>query len=217
MKRVIEIAQGELGYTESPPGSNRTKYWKEYDPSWQGQPWCVSFLWWCFEKAGERMAFFGGGKTASCTTLMRWYKEQGLIYMPSEVEVGDIVIFNFHGKSEPEHCGIVVEITPAGVIKTIEGNTSPGEEGSQDNGGCVALKRRYAYQMIACCRPEYKEKDDMITDKKPDYVGHWAERSILKAIKKGVLKGYEDGTFRPDQPVTRAELMTILDRLRLLE
>jgi hypothetical protein len=212
LERVLDIAVGELGYTETPP--NRTKYWEAYDPKMQGQPWCVAFLWWCFERAGERMAFFGGGKTASCTTLLRWYKEQGLIYMPSEVEVGDIVIFNFRGGETPEHCGIVVEITPAGIIKTIEGNTSPGEEGSQDNGGCVALKRRYAYQMIACCRPEYKaEEDDMITDKKPDYAGHWAEKDIIWAKERGIMEGYPDGTFRPDQPVTRAELAVILHRL----
>lgn len=67
LSKVIEAARGELGYTESPPGSNRTKYWESYDPKMQGQPWCVAFLWWCFAQAGERMAFFGGGKTASCS------------------------------------------------------------------------------------------------------------------------------------------------------
>lgn len=211
--KVIEIARGELGYAESPPGSNRTKYWQEYDPAMQGQPWCVAFLWWVFRHAGEGSAFFGGAKTASCGTLLRWYREQGLTVVVTDINVGDIVIFNFHGGKEPEHCGIVVEITPAGVIKTIEGNTSPGEEGSQDNGGCVAHKRRYAYQIIAVCRPQYKEDEPVITNKKQDYAGHWAEAAILRCMERGLLKGYPDGTFRPDQPVTRAELAVILDRL----
>ena len=69
LSKVLEIARGELGVCESPPGSNRVKYWEDYDPAYQGQPWCVAFLWWVFQQAGERMSFFGGGKTASCGTL----------------------------------------------------------------------------------------------------------------------------------------------------
>ena len=60
-ENVIGIARGELGVTEDPPGSNRTKYWEAYDPAFQGQPWCVCFLWWVFRQAGEAPAFFGGG------------------------------------------------------------------------------------------------------------------------------------------------------------
>lgn len=49
-----------------------------------------------------------------------------------------------------------------------------------------------------------------------DYTGHWAEASIKKAIDAGIMKGYGDGTWRPEQPVTRAELAVILDRLGVL-
>ena len=73
LNNVLEIARGELGVKESPAGSNRVKYWEDYDKAFQGQPWCVAFLWWCFARAGERMAFFGGGRTASCGTLLMWY------------------------------------------------------------------------------------------------------------------------------------------------
>src|SRR5690606_18455258 len=51
----------------------------------------------------------------------------------------------------------------------------------------------------------------------PDYSGHWAEKSIRKAIGAGIMLGYGDGTWRPEQPVTRAELAVILDRLKLLD
>jgi hypothetical protein len=50
-----------------------------------------------------------------------------------------------------------------------------------------------------------------------DIENHWAKASIEKAIKKGIVNGYEDGTFRPDKTPTRAELMVILDRLGLLD
>src|SRR5690606_9045497 len=34
-----------------------------------------------------------------------------------------------------------------------------------------------------------------------DITGHWAEESIRKAIKAGIIKGHSDGQFRPDEPV----------------
>jgi len=46
-----------------------------------------------------------------------------------------------------------------------------------------------------------------------DIKGHWAEEVIRQAASRGYLKGYEDGSFRPDQPLTRAELVVLLVRL----
>ncbi len=217
--KVIEIARGELGVTENPPGSNRVKYWEDYDPKYQGQPWCVAFLWWCFAQAGERMAFFGGGKTASCGTLLRWYREQGLTVPVEQVQPGDIVILNFSGTQDTQHCGIVVEVEDVVFcdgtydrskrIKTIEGNTTPGLEGSQDNGGSVALKTRYPSQIVGVCRPQYQPEPVQVDD----ITGHWAEKAIRRCMERGLLRGYPDGSFQPDKPVTRAELAVILDRM----
>jgi hypothetical protein len=39
-----------------------------------------------------------------------------------------------------------------------------------------------------------------------DYAGNWAEPFIKVLIDKNIIVGYPDGTFKPDQPVTRAEL-----------
>lgn len=220
LSKVIEVAESQLGVTEYPPGSNKVIYNTDYygkEVSGADYPWCCTYLWWVFNKAGEGKAFFNSGKTASCNILLRWYKEQGLTVPVDQVRAGDIVLLNFHGGQTPEHCGLVecVMHSDDGVetIWTIEGNTTPGEEGSQDNGGCVALKDRYPRQIVAVCRPQYKEKD---MDKKDDITGHWAEKDIRRCLEKGIMKGYPDGSFQPDKPVTRAELAVILDRLGLL-
>lgn len=209
--KVIEIARLELGVTEQPPGSNRVKYWDAYDPAFQGQPWCVAFLWWCFREAGERMAFFGGGKTASCSTLLMWYQNMELTVPVSEVRTGDIVLLNFNGKGTADHCGLVVEVNRWAVtrelmqIQTVEGNTSVN--GSQDNGGMVAEKTRYPGNIVAVCRPQYKAEEP-----EDDITGHWAEDNIRWCIEHGLMQGYPDGSFQPDKPVTRAELATVLKR-----
>lgn len=214
LNRVIAVAEGEIGTTEYPPGSNRVKYWDDYGPEWQGQPWCVAFLAWCFHTAGEAQAFFGGAKTASCGTLLRWYRLQYQTLAVSQVKRGDIVILNFHGGTDTEHCGLVTETSETVdisngrplYIRTIEGNTSDG--GSQDNGGMVCRKIRYPRQIVGVCRPRYKEEPIV----KDDITGHWAEQEIRRCIKRGIIKGYPDGSFQPDKPVTRAEVAVIMDR-----
>jgi len=46
-----------------------------------------------------------------------------------------------------------------------------------------------------------------------DISGHWAENNIIAAKRKFIIQGYEDMTFRPDNYITRAEAMTIINRL----
>lgn len=225
VERVIEIARRELGQTESPSGSNNTPYGAAY--GLQGQPWCVIFLWWLFREAGESAAFFGRAKTASCGKLLRWYREQGQTVPVEQVQPGDIVILNFHGTQDTEHCGLVTEVLGNGrYIQTIEGNTtSTHKDTSNDsNGGCVAAKTRYPSQIVAVCRPKYKEDGPSSgpSDHLPpgegketvdDITGHWAEDAIRWCMEMGLMRGYEDGTFQPDKPVTRAELATVIKRL----
>lgn len=220
LSKVIEVARGELGQTEEPVNLTKYGFWYGVD----GVPWCVIFLCWVFDQAGERMAFFGGRKTASCSILLRWYKEQGLTVPVEDVQPGDIVLLNFHGKSDPEHCGLVTGVTDSKIlvdnrvaeriiynVGTIEGNTSVN--GSQDNGGMVAEKTRYPSQIVAVCRPQYQPEPEIVDD----ITGHWAEADIRWCMERGLMKGYPDGSFQPDKPVTRAELATVLRRLVDLE
>lgn len=43
--------------------------------------------------------------------------------------------------------------------------------------------------------------------------GHWAEKDLMISINKGWLKGYEDGTLKPDREITRAEFVTLVNRI----
>jgi S-layer homology domain len=45
-----------------------------------------------------------------------------------------------------------------------------------------------------------------------DVAGNWAEPFIKALVEKEIIKGYPDGTFKPDQPVTRAEFAALLNR-----
>ena len=43
-----------------------------------------------------------------------------------------------------------------------------------------------------------------------DISGHWAERIILDLVSRGVVNGYEDNTYRPENPVTKGEFLKLL-------
>ena len=46
-----------------------------------------------------------------------------------------------------------------------------------------------------------------------DVADHWAAGEIARAASRGWVRGYTDGTFRPDQPITRGEAMALINRV----
>ncbi|QGQ98117.1 hypothetical protein EHS13_26140 [Paenibacillus psychroresistens] len=45
-----------------------------------------------------------------------------------------------------------------------------------------------------------------------DIKGHWAEPQITSWIEKGFIKGYEDNSFKPNNSITRAEFVALVNR-----
>ena len=185
MADVLNIAVGQLGTTESPAGSNRTKYgkWMGLD----GQPWCMSFVQWCFHQAGTPLPH----KTGSCSALLNWYKANRPECVVKDPQPRDIIIYNFG------HTGIV-ESAATTTITAIEGNTSPGQSGSQDNGGGVYRRQRNLALVRAFIRP-FPKKEDIMTGKEiydalNDYlsrqtVPNWAKAELEEAVKMGITDG----------------------------
>lgn len=46
-----------------------------------------------------------------------------------------------------------------------------------------------------------------------DISGHWAQQAIVNLAARGIIQGHDDGTFGPEESVTRAQVATFLDRL----
>lgn len=47
-----------------------------------------------------------------------------------------------------------------------------------------------------------------------DIAGHWAESVITQWQRKGLIQGYEDGTFKPGNTITRAEFVTLMNNAK---
>ena len=180
---LLAIARGELGAVESPAGSNRTKYgkWIGLD----GQPWCMSFVQWCCAQAGEPLPY----RTGSCSALLNWYRKNRPEQIVPDPRPGDIIIYNFG------HTGIL-ESADAGTVTAIEGNTSTGEAGSQNNGGGVYRRTRRKTLVTAYIR--LFEEDTMtgkeIYDALQSYlaqqsVPEWAQAEFQEAVALGITDG----------------------------
>ncbi|AZK45121.1 PQQ-binding-like beta-propeller repeat protein [Paenibacillus lentus] len=50
-----------------------------------------------------------------------------------------------------------------------------------------------------------------------DQIGAWAKSSVAQAVQAGIISGYEDGSFRPNAPITRAEMAAMIARALKLQ
>lgn len=215
-ERILTIARNELGNTESPAGSNRTKYGRWY--GLDGQPWCMMFIMWVFYMAGALTLL--PVRTASCGVLMRAAKEAGC-WVTSGPRPGDVVIYDFPGGAATDHCGIVERVTASGVV-AIEGNTS--QAGSQSNGGQVCRKTRPNSQIVGAVRPKYKEEEVMdfskLTDAEALQIWSRIQAALAKQpVSKGLSAEWEDAQAlcitdgsNPACPATRAQVAAMVLR-----
>ena len=208
-EKILEIARSQLGIKENPPNSNRVKFNTAYygqEVSGSAYPWCCAFVWWVFREAGASGLFYGGKKTASCSTLLGFHKAQAVRenYLP-----GDIIFFNFDGKRNTQHVGIC-EGWDGRYITTIDGNTAPTNEA---NGGAVMRRRRAKKYIVGAYRPAYEE-DDMDQNKfnqmyrtaMADYRNSlrdndssaYSEEARRYVVEKGIFSG--SGTAPDGQP-----------------
>jgi hypothetical protein len=133
-----------LGVAENPPNSNRGNPqpdgWENRVYGGSGVPWCA-----CFSTCMVWDAGIPGASSAAVSVIMDMAKKgqgmfRGWTTDPSKVHTADMVVIG----CSTCHVGLVVD-PPYG---TIEGNTSPGSEGSQYNGGCVARKTRSRSEIV---------------------------------------------------------------------
>lgn len=215
---ILDIARKELGNTEKPAGSNRTKYGKWF--GLDGSAWCMMFIMWVFNQAGALKLL--PTKTASCGALMRAAKAAGC-WVTTGLRPGDVVIYDFPGGAATDHCGIVESVSSTGVV-AIEGNTSVS--GSQSNGGMVCRKTRPNSQIVGAVRPGYQEEEmidiSKLTDTEVLQLWSRIQSALAKqAVSKGLAAewaeakaaGVTDGS-NPNSPATRAQVAAMILRAR---
>lgn len=89
----------------------------------------------------------------------------------------------------------------ANLMKVDEGQFRPN----------VPITREEAAYAVATAYHITQEGEMRFTD--ADAMSEWAQKEINALAMQGYLKGYEDGSFKPHNHLTRAEAIMMLDRL----
>lgn len=236
---ILGLARHQIGVKESPSGSNNviynTRYYGQevHDGLWGTTfAWCAVFVWWLFRELGLSKLYYGGKKTASCTTLCNYYKANGQIVPFDQAKPGDIVFFKWKTtRKTPQHVGIV-ESRKEDTLTTIEGNTAVGNDG---NGGMVMRRKRKSNVVFAVARPAYKNNEEEIDMTKEDVqkivkeevekavselkpivyktaadIPAWAANTVESLINQGKLIGDQNGNLNLSQDTLRS--LVIMNR-----
>jgi hypothetical protein len=155
---IVQKAASQLGQTEDPPDSDRSKF-----SLWYGTVghWCAMFVTWVFCDLGFSSATFKkGGPYAYVPYVVHDAKAgvNGLMLAPGPSD-GTVVCFDWDRDGTADHIGICADeatlrrLVPAALdaaIKqfgtlgssdfwTVEGNTAAGND---SNGGTVMIRKR---------------------------------------------------------------------------
>ena len=184
-KEILAVARVELGYKESPAGSNRTKYGAWFGLN--GHPWCMMFVQWVFTQAGAESLL--AARTASCGAFMRVAKAAGQ-WVTGGYQPGDVVIYDFPGNNvKTDHCGIVEQLAGGGIM-AIEGNTGTGNDA---DGGQVQRRIRSNKVILGAFRPDYdieeKEDEDVVTYKYLKDIPEKFRPIINDLMTAGIIQG----------------------------
>lgn len=154
-----------LGYaaagTHEQGGNNRgdqVEFFQHLMGGNPGDPWCADFVSTCLVKGFARKCQWPEDRlhllqdvgiaghliplSGYCPALWHMAVAKGFARGKGFSPVaGDLVLFDFEDQGEPHHVGFI-RSADAGAVRTVEGNTSSGEPGSQADGDGVYCRTR---------------------------------------------------------------------------
>ena len=133
-------------------------------------------------------AVTGGGDYAQSKELVMYYSENGNLY-------ADVLPGQWYTK-------IVDQLVSEGLLLGT-GDYKLEPDGTLTRAMLVELLMRYAGQTKDTAAKRINTFTDVADDK-------WYAASVEWAYANDVVEGYPDGTFRPDQPVTRQEMAEVI-------
>ena len=118
---ILNLARGEVGVTEQPPGSNDSPRIAQFRQATAGSgvgPWCAYFTSWAAREAGVPLGDAGQG-FGRVDDVWAWAERSGKAIPAGggPPQPGDLIVWD-------EHIGIVESVGLDGSINTIEGNSS---------------------------------------------------------------------------------------------
>ena len=76
----------------------------------------------------------------------------------------------------------------------------------------ISLKKSLAQLMIICMMITMLPAGTHAVTTS-DISDHWAKNTIQSWLDQSLITGYEDGSFKPDKSITRAEFMALVNKV----
>lgn len=159
LAKTLEVAAGEVGVLEEPPGSNRGLRVDEYlrsvglDPTQGSFAWCAAFVYWCFGQAARNLGRDNPLiRTGGVLDHWRRAEPAGIPRLsaadaaadPGRIQPGMIFVLDAGGGAG--HTGLV-ESVQGGRLVTVEGNTN--DDGSREG---IGVFRRSGRKIVSINR-----------------------------------------------------------------
>lgn len=96
----------------------------------------------------------------------------------------------------------------ANIKQAVSAGIVNGYEDGTFRPNATITRAEFAVMLMNALQPQ--EEGNALTFTDTAKIGTWAQKAIAQAVHAGYLKGYKDGTFRPDAEITRAEMAVIL-------
>lgn len=108
-------------------------------------------------------------------------------------------------------------VTTAKVELAIESDNGGSNNGGGSTGGGNNNDTSTAGNTSISNKDKNKDKDkdkqeETIHVEFTDIANHWSSEAVIRMASKGILEGYEDGTFKPNNNITRGEITAVLSR-----
>ncbi|MCR8642965.1 S-layer homology domain-containing protein [Paenibacillus sp. N1-5-1-14] len=136
------------------------------------------------------------------TPVVKWAKAVSEI--TKKLEDSKAAAIHFNDTDSHWAANTVKLFTKLGVVKGYEDGTFRPND-SITRGEFAAI----IYRVFGLSSAAYTELLDV--------KGHWSEEAVTALSSNGIISGYEDGTFKPDSPITRAEIISIISKLVVLK
>ncbi len=146
------------------------------------------------------LAGYSDGTFRPDQPITRYEVAQALVYL---LELGDGSTAQRFPDMHAQYQTAVAKLVEAGLI-------SGYPDGTFQGGSSMT---RAQLCKILCLILNYKEEAGLAERSFPDVKDHWAIGYIGALVKSGYVNGYDDGTFRPDRAVSRAEFAALINRI----
>lgn len=115
----------------------------------------------------------------------------------------DLAVFTDISKND-WHYDYITSLYLAGVVNgTSESTFSPGDNLTREQAVTMAVK---LYEKATSSTASVSQETFLDENE----ISGWAAVSVKKAVKLGIVKGFPDGTFAPNKPLTRAQAAVII-------